>query len=198
MNLLFSTLLVFCLSLANALITFEDIDSLAVMTTSCFKTISRHDSIQAPFRNSQHVIAREDHGQSLEIVAANALSNLNSNLTAMLDATMDPTEKHVKRSDVCFAIVKQHRALLTSTAWLLNTLDEKQQMNRWTRESHVCQYLSDTQALWASRRMNKQKLSFIEQQINLYRPTDCFAKNEVLRRGIEVVEYMNDILDSFL
>jgi hypothetical protein len=46
---------------------------------------------------------------------------------------------------------------------------------------------------------NKQHLSFIEQQMSLYRSTDCFdSSNEVLRRGVEIVEYINDVLDSFL
>jgi len=33
----------------------------------------------------------------------------------------------------------------------------------------------------------------------LYSSTGCFAKsaNEVLRRDVEIVEYMNDLLDSF-
>lgn len=109
MNLHFSTLLILFLGLANALITFEDIDTLAVITTSCFKTISWHDSFQAPLLNFQHVIPREENGQNLEIVSssicrrravskgpkitANALSELNSNLTAILDVPMDATEK---------------------------------------------------------------------------------------------------------
>ncbi|TLD27783.1 hypothetical protein E2P81_ATG11071 [Venturia nashicola] len=198
MNLLFPAFLVFSPSVANALLTFDNIDTLAVITTSCFKTISRHDSFQVPLWKPQHVIPLEENGQNLEMVTADALSNLNSNLTAMLDVPMKAEEKRVKSLDACFATVRQHRAFLTSTAWLLNTLDEKQQMNRWKRDSPVSKSLSNTQALWASRRMNKQKLSFIEQQISLYKPTDCFSKNEVLRRGVEVVEYMNDILDSFL
>lgn len=187
---LFSALLVFFLSLANALITFDQIDTLAVITTSCFKTISRHESFQAPPRNIQSAISHDGNGQTLELVSltnsakchleagskrpqviADALSNLNSNLTAMLDVSMEATVKvnrasslllgsrseldlqHIKQSDRCFKIVKQHRALLTSTAWLLNTLDEKQQMNRWARDSLVYKSFSGTQALWASRRM---------------------------------------------
>jgi hypothetical protein len=49
----------------------------------------------------------------------------------------------------------------------------------------------------ADEKQNKQERSFIEQQIELYRDTGCFGKNEVLRRGVEVVEYLNDLVDLF-
>jgi hypothetical protein len=39
--------------------------------------------------------------------------------------------------------------------------------------------------------------SFIEQQMALYDPTGCFGRNEVLRRGVEVVEILNDLIDEF-
>lgn len=109
MNLPFSAILVLFLGLANALITFENIDTLAVITTSCFKTIGRHESFQTPLLNFQHVIPREEYGQNLEIVSslicrrkaiskrpkvtANALLELNSNLTVMLDVPMDEAKK---------------------------------------------------------------------------------------------------------
>jgi len=45
---------------------------------------------------------------------------------------------------------------------------------------------------------NEQGKSFIEQQIMLYESTNCFGKtNEVLERDIEIVEYMNDLIDTF-
>ena len=35
--------------------------------------------------------------------------------------------------------------------------------------------------------------------MSLYKSTGCFGKiNEVLRRGVEVVEYINDVLDKFI
>lgn len=33
--------------------------------------------------------------------------------------------------------------------------------------------------------------------MELYRDTKCFNKNEILRRGVEVVEYLNDLVDMF-
>lgn len=46
---------------------------------------------------------------------------------------------------------------------------------------------------------NTQHRSFIEQQMELYQSTQCFSNinQEVLRRDIELVEYMNDLIDAF-
>lgn len=45
---------------------------------------------------------------------------------------------------------------------------------------------------------NKQNRSFIEQQMAFYGATGCFGKSqEVLRRDVEIVEFMNDLIDSF-
>jgi len=45
---------------------------------------------------------------------------------------------------------------------------------------------------------NEQKKSFIEQQMALYSSTSCFgSSNEVLKRNVEIVEYMNDLIDTF-
>lgn len=47
-------------------------------------------------------------------------------------------------------------------------------------------------------KQNIQNRSFIEQQMVLYSDTGCFGRSqEVLRRDVEVVEYMNDLIDSF-
>jgi len=52
-----------------------------------------------------------------------------------------------------------------------------------------------------SDHQNEQNRSFIEQQMVMYKETACFGeeegKNEVLRRDVELVEYMNDLLDAF-
>lgn len=47
---------------------------------------------------------------------------------------------------------------------------------------------------------NTQDRSFIEQQLYLYKATECFGKKlngDVLRRDVEVVEYLNDVIDMF-
>ena len=44
-----------------------------------------------------------------------------------------------------------------------------------------------------------QERSFIEQQLRLYQRTWCFGSkaDEVLRRDVEIVEYLNDLMDMF-
>ena len=45
---------------------------------------------------------------------------------------------------------------------------------------------------------NNQDRSFIEQQMMFYGGTGCFGKSqEVLKRDVEIVEYMNDLIDLF-
>ncbi len=45
---------------------------------------------------------------------------------------------------------------------------------------------------------NNQERSFIEQQLAFYGRTGCFGKSqEVLTRDVEIVEYMNDLIDLF-
>jgi hypothetical protein len=49
---------------------------------------------------------------------------------------------------------------------------------------------------------NSQERSFIEQQMLLYeyrQEGSCWGKdNEVLRRSVEVVEFLNDLIDEFV
>lgn len=98
---------------------------------------------------------------------------------------------------------------------------------RWNSESPVFDAVAWLQGLWASRSVvciqvscifikfwlsrpllirlteiqNKQNRSFIEQQMVLYeyhRAEGCFGKDdEVLHRDVEVVEFLNDLLDMF-
>jgi hypothetical protein len=67
-KLLLSILLTLLLSYANALITFKDVDNLAVITTSCFKTISRHDASESPSVSFQEVALLEKNINDLETV----------------------------------------------------------------------------------------------------------------------------------
>lgn len=74
MDLSLSALLISLLSLmqVNALITFEDIDTLAVITTRCFKTIGGHpnDASKTLFPNSQLAISPAGHGQDIDMVCS--------------------------------------------------------------------------------------------------------------------------------
>lgn len=49
-----------------------------------------------------------------------------------------------------------------------------------------------------SQKGNAQNLSFIEQRQTLYRTTGCFPDmKKVLRRDVEVVELLNDVIDAY-
>ncbi|KAF7911303.1 uncharacterized protein EAF01_002810 [Botrytis porri] len=89
--------------------------------------------------------------------------------------------------------------LLRETTWFLYQVQERQMVWRWARGSAVQEGVVWLQRLWASRRSNSQDRSFIEQQLVLYKGTECFEKvnDEVLRKDIEVVEYLNDLIEMF-
>lgn len=99
----------------------------------------------------------------------------------------------------CSSIIKNFHTFLAESTLLLRAIEDEQIQWGWDTESPVFDSLGYLQALWASRKPNLQNRSLIEQQMELYSGTGCFAKseNEVLRRDVEVVEYMNDLLASF-
>ncbi|KAI9648049.1 hypothetical protein NHQ30_002677 [Ciborinia camelliae] len=82
----------------------------------------------------------------------------------------------------CPRVKKDFDDFLKETTWFLYEIQERQMRWRWGGES-----------------ANSQERSFIEQQMELYRNTGCFEKlnREVLRKDIEVVEYLNDLIDMF-
>ncbi|KAJ8066116.1 hypothetical protein OCU04_005207 [Sclerotinia nivalis] len=99
----------------------------------------------------------------------------------------------------CTNVKKDFDEFLKETTWFLYEIQERQMQWRWGGGSAVKGELEWLQGLWASRRANSQDRSFIEQQMGLYRDTGCFTKlnREVLRKDIEVVEYLNDLIDMF-
>ncbi|EKD14021.1 hypothetical protein MBM_07698 [Drepanopeziza brunnea f. sp. 'multigermtubi' MB_m1] len=100
----------------------------------------------------------------------------------------------------CTTVKGEYHAFLSSTVKFLYAVQERQQLWGWGTESGVYEGVSWMQALWASRKPNSQHLSFIEQQMSCYADTGCFGKKsrEVLRRDVEVVEYLNDLMDMFV
>ncbi|KAI9742249.1 MAG: hypothetical protein M1818_004149 [Claussenomyces sp. TS43310] len=100
---------------------------------------------------------------------------------------------------LCNSIVADYHSFLEATTLFLREVEIKQLYYAWGSESTVFEALAWLQALWASRKPNEQHRSFIEQQMDLYRPTQCFSNinQDVLRHDIELVEYMNDLIDSF-
>ncbi|TEY40001.1 hypothetical protein BOTCAL_0443g00080 [Botryotinia calthae] len=99
----------------------------------------------------------------------------------------------------CTQVKTDFDDLLRETTWFLYQVQELQMVWRWARGSAVQKGVEWLQGLWASRRSNSQDRSFIEQQLELYKKTECFEKvnDEVLRKDIEVVEYLNDLIEMF-
>ncbi|KAF5871972.1 uncharacterized protein Bfra_008999 [Botrytis fragariae] len=99
----------------------------------------------------------------------------------------------------CTQVKTDFDDLLRETTWFLYQVQERQMVWRWARGSAVQEGVVWLQGLWASRRSNSQDRSFIEQQLELYKSTECFEKvnDEVLRKDIEIVEYLNDLIEMF-
>ncbi|KAE8452489.1 hypothetical protein EG329_000391 [Mollisiaceae sp. DMI_Dod_QoI] len=148
-----------------------------------------------------------DEGEEVEVVVAAALKVLCSELLAELEkpfiAPPVPiileTDQAQNPEDLrCRVIRRGYHKFLESTVKFLHEIQERQMQWRFDHESAVFDGVGWLQGLWASRRMNIQERSFIEQQMMLYGDTGCFGKSqEVLRSGVEVVEYLNDLLDEF-
>ncbi|CZT02455.1 uncharacterized protein RCO7_06286 [Rhynchosporium graminicola] len=133
------------------------------------------------------------------IVAA-ALRKLCTDLFIELEKPLTTTPPPSPSSEKanCDTTKKEYHEFLASTVRFLYVVQEIQMAWHWGRESAVHDGVAWMQGLWASRRRNSQNRSFIEQQMSLYAETGCFGKSkEVLRRDVEVVEYLNDIMDSF-
>ncbi|TVY55293.1 hypothetical protein LCER1_G004399 [Lachnellula cervina] len=136
----------------------------------------------------------EDEMEIEDTIAASLhllCSSILTELEKPLNLTSQPPEQN------CTVTTVQYHAFLSSTANFLFPIQERQMKYRWTSRSAVFENLGWLQALWASRKTNSQDRSFIEQQIELYKQGSCFEKNEVLRRGVEVVEWVNDLIDMF-
>ncbi|PQE03223.1 hypothetical protein CJF30_00005721 [Rutstroemia sp. NJR-2017a BBW] len=99
----------------------------------------------------------------------------------------------------CPLIRKEFSLFLAQTTKFLYAIQERQMRFAWKGDSLVVRELRWLQGLWASRRGNTQDRSFIEQQMELYKGTKCFTNmnREVLRKDVEVVEYLNDLIEMF-
>ncbi|KAG4429103.1 hypothetical protein IFR05_015417 [Cadophora sp. M221] len=115
-----------------------------------------------------------------------------------LTATITPSPSSTSTPPDCEQVKNEYHAFLAATVRFLHVVQERQMVWRWGSESAVFDGVGWMQGLWASRSTNSQNRSFIEQQMSLYAETGCFGKSkEVLRRDVEVVEYLNDLLDLF-
>ncbi|KFX92250.1 hypothetical protein V490_05480 [Pseudogymnoascus sp. VKM F-3557] len=179
----------------SAHITLKDIDSLKSITKDCNEKIralrSSHNAnpAQAVILNDQ--ISKDE----IEDVVAGSLTYLDGELLSLLNI---PVKDITIEKPDCPEVVKHCHVFLQATTRFLQAIDEKQQEFRWDTDSSIYNALGWMQSLWASRSANEQHLSFIEQQMRLYKASSCFNNvNDVLRQDVEVVEYLNDLMDTF-
>ncbi|KAH7336460.1 hypothetical protein BKA65DRAFT_34619 [Rhexocercosporidium sp. MPI-PUGE-AT-0058] len=140
-----------------------------------------------------------DEGEIEDTVAA-ALRMLCTDILIELEKplTITPPPSSSSIQTDCKKVKDEYHAFLAATVRFLHVVQERQMVWRWGSESTVFEGVGWMQGLWASRSTNSQNRSFIEQQMSMYAETGCFGKsNEVLRRDVEVVEYLNDLLDLF-
>ncbi|KAH6711209.1 hypothetical protein BKA61DRAFT_111460 [Leptodontidium sp. MPI-SDFR-AT-0119] len=140
-----------------------------------------------------------DEGEIEDTVAA-ALRMLCTDILIELEKplTATPSPSSISTPPDCDKVKNEYHAFLAATVRFLHVVQERQMVWRWGSDSAVFDGVGWMQGLWASRSTNSQNRSFIEQQMSLYAETGCFGKgNEVLRRDVEVVEYLNDLLDLF-
>ncbi|KAA8574789.1 hypothetical protein EYC84_004038 [Monilinia fructicola] len=187
-------------------ITLESVRRLKGITRECRELVEKgkgHGMVEGGvvdgWRGQQLVLGGGDGDGSgdgrvegIEDVVSAALHTLGSELLVEL-------EKPLLGEVNCTRVKGDFDGLLRETTLFLYAVQERQMRWRWGRGSEVKGGLEWLQQLWASRRGNSQDRSFIEQQLALYGGTGCFKKlnREVLRKDIEVVEYLNDLIDMF-
>ncbi|CZS89808.1 uncharacterized protein RAG0_01063 [Rhynchosporium agropyri] len=203
---------VLCVTFGNALITLDTICNLTRATDAYRERILEvgdvdlgrglRDAVRGAAR--QAVLGQLDDSASdkegVEEIVAAALRKLCTDLFIELEKPLTTTSPPSPSSEKanCDTTKKEYHDFLASTVRFLYVVQERQMAWHWGRESAVHDGVAWMQGLWASRRRNSQNRSFIEQQMSLYAETGCFGKSkEVLRRDVEVVEYLNDIMDSF-
>ncbi|OBT59369.1 hypothetical protein VE04_00471 [Pseudogymnoascus sp. 24MN13] len=179
----------------SAHITLEDIDSLRSITRDCNEKIRSLKSSHNGNPAQAVILDNESSKDEIEDVVAGSLTYLDGELLSLLNI---PVKDIAIEKPNCPEVVKHCHVFLQATTRLLQAIDEKQQEFGWDTESSIYNALGWMQSLWASRSANEQHLSFIEQQMRLYKASSCFNNvNDVLRQDVEVVEYLNDLMDTF-
>jgi len=192
-------------------VTLQTIRNLTVVTDECRERITgtgvvgsgeaaiEIDEMARVLGGGGQVVLRggEDDGEEVEETVAAALRVLCSDLLIELEKPLSSSASALPEKE-CQTVKKEYHAFLSSTVKFLHEVEERHMVWRWGSSSPVFDGVSWMQGLWASRKTNTQDRSFIEQQMSLYSATGCFGKSqEVLKRNVEVVEYMNDLIDSF-
>lgn len=193
----------------TAFLTHESIRNLTAATDDCRERITELDGGRESVLQilggpgGGQVVLRSGHEEGdreeVEITVAAALRFVCSDLLIELEKPESTeTPGNVPK---CQIIVKEWHEFLGATVKFLHVIQERQMLWNWSGDSAVFDGISWLQGLWASRSRNKQQQSFIEQQMVLYDykgSKSCFGKSEeVLERGVEIVEYMNDLIDTF-
>jgi len=145
----------------------------------------------------QAILRGDGDGEDVEDTVAGAVRMLCSDLLIELEKPLSSSSPALAEKE-CQMVKQEYHSFLASTVKFLHEVQEKQMIWHWDAQSPVFDALVWMQGLWASRQANNQERSFIEQQMSLYSATGCFGKSqEVLRRDVEVVEYINDLIDTF-
>jgi len=182
----------------TGLITLNDMNELTNVTRYCTSEII---ATGMPQNLNMELVMRlrgGDDDDEVEDTVTAVLRYLDSKLLEMLNVPVDNMLVISESILSCSTVIDDYHLFLAATTIFLRAISEKQQTYMWRGGSPVFDQLTWLQALWASRKANEQQASFIEQQLKLYSSTGCFGKsNEVLRRDVEVVEFMNDLIDRF-
>jgi len=193
----------------TAFLTHESIRNLTATTDESRERITELDggreSVLQIFGGpgGGQVVLRSGHEdgdrEEVEVTVAAALRLVCSDLLIELEKP-EPTE-NPGNVPKCQVVIKEWHEFLGATVKFLHVIQERQMLWNWGGDSAVFDGISWLQGLWASRSGNKEQRSFIEQQMILYDykgSKSCFGKSdEVLERGVEIVEYMNDLIDTF-
>lgn len=84
--------------------------------------------------------------------------------------------------------------MVAATVRFLYVLQEAQVVWNWP-PGRLGAKLAALQQLWASRQGNSYRLSFVEQQLYLYKPMPVqFGNHDLLLRNVEIIEYLNDLI----
>ncbi|PBP18248.1 hypothetical protein BUE80_DR011034 [Diplocarpon rosae] len=181
-------LLLLSASLCRALVTLDTIRNLTGITEELTGWIGDGDGNGNGNGGLRTVTA------ALRVLCKDILTELEKPLSATIHSPSSSPSTPLTNLD-CARVRDEYHAFIAATVRFLHVVQEHQMRWNWSTGSGVFQGISWMQALWASRRTH---LSFIEQQMSLYAETGCFRKSkEVLRRDVEVVEYLNDLMDLF-
>ncbi|KAG9242734.1 hypothetical protein BJ878DRAFT_543967 [Calycina marina] len=183
----------------SAFLTHASIRNITSLTDDLRERITgiHRSAAEASQRNGQAVL-RTVRAEDSEIAVAAALRILCADVLVELEK---PTPRGGEKRPDCNDVIDEYHAFLGATAKFIREVNDEEIKWRWDNKGIVYDGIAWMQRLWASRSANKQNRSFIEQQMVLYeyhQQKGCFGKDdEVLRRGVEVVEFLNDLLDAF-